>query len=310
MENTTLDFNYDIEEVMELLNETDSDNFDSFSDDLFLITGSLLRELTSLIGVVGNIITFFVLFRQRRLQTSVYSLIGTLAVVDFVYATVSAIAYPTTFLFKQWIFGVVACSILIFIDAFHQFYSVILITTAAWLSLCQVINLKVSFVTNFIVAFCSVLWALYTSMHTFLFITGSGQEFCIIRWPNDHFERIHQLFMVFIHTTLPVLVIFTSCVLRKCKPSSLGLLMVTMIIYILLTCPFFVITTFFNLLSIKTHFFLSLLLQLTIAYKPFVYYAMDPMFKEDFILVTSRCFRRNQRREEYNMQTPESTSLI
>ncbi|XP_037040227.1 probable G-protein coupled receptor 83 [Bradysia coprophila] len=295
------DFNYDFDDILKVhntstvlnyeVNETFSDN----SDHLFIIIESWLYVLISMIGIFGNIVTCLVVFKKRRLQTPIYTFIGTLAVVDLVFASVFTIVHPIT-LNIGWIFGKFACSLVVFVDAFHQFYSVILITVAAWLSLCQEIHLKMAFIVNCIIAVCATLWSLFASVFSQLFTDDTGIQYCHVR-----FDVLRHLIILIIHTALPLMVIVTSCFVRRSHSSTVRLFILIMIINILLTSPALVILTFVRF-SPPLYMVMSLVSHLTIAYKPLVYYVMDLNFKEESLSVIFRCFRRQQHREEYNIE--------
>lgn len=286
-------------------NETMSVNHISFWDDLPVkIIRILLYEAISLIGIIGSVITcIIVFFRQRVKSTPEYTFIGTAAIGDILYGLVSFVICPTYIHYNSWIFGEIFCFIAYFIDEFHQLYSIIILVTATCWTLCNANNLKIAVAINLIVALCSTILSLFLTVFTWTYATYNDHQYCHAQWSNDIFKKTHQLQQLLVNTALPILVILASCVIRNGNTSYVRLLMVIMTtIYVLLESPSTVMLIFFNHLPFGYWVVLGLLSQTKIVYKTGICYAMDRNFKEEFLDVVSRCFRKSRDHEGYQMQ--------
>lgn len=292
-------------QLNESLNFHDSDN-----DDLaYKIIQTVLLEVIYLIGIFGSIITCLIVIRKRNSQISLNIFLGTLAIGDLLFCLENFIVCPTySLLIDTRIFGKDMCLIAYFIDEFHEYYSILIISTAICLYLCHDINLKMTFGLNIIVVLFSIIIPLFTIKYTHqLLTTDDGHQYCIHEWPNDTSEKALQLSKFFINIVLPFIIIVVSSVLRFCfkigegNASSSRLLLVVMIIHILLWNPLPVVSNFTQIDLFAYHFVLNLLSQLTIVYKPIVYYGMNHTFKKEFLNLISKCFKTN-RPQRYNVQ--------
>lgn len=203
-----------------------------------------------------------------------------------------------------WIFGKIAFAVVYFIDEFRKWYSIALITTAATLFLCHEISLRRALVINLIVASVSAMYSSYVvSMLSLQIDTAGHQQFSIV-WPNSSVKAAHHGILYTIHITLPILLIIISCCLRRGNSPSFRLLMVIMIIYISLVSPV-MIAIIFDFYYASPFEMLWLLSVSSTAYKPFVCFVMDPVFKEEFVNVMLCCRKNRPVCDEHKMQHVE-----
>jgi len=294
---------------MEKENASISEIVEIWLDNTTLI--SVIRRIFQLvlllIGIIGSAITYLVVMRKRHMQTPLYVLLVSLAVADLVYCVVD-LTFELS-LHTSWKFGKVLCFMDTFLMELPDSYTIIAMSMSICLFTCHKPNLKTVYITICIAAFCATIFVLPNHLVTELRTVGRT-ETCVVSYEHEILSVVFLVLACVIKVGLPLVVIlFCSCLkfvvgIDRSNSSS-RLLLTLMIIYILLvtTAIVCVIVCIFQFDAISPYLivFMFSLAPLINVYKPFVYYKMDPVFRNEILDLVSRCFKIN-RPSPYNLQ--------
>lgn len=276
------------------LNKISDYNNDAFWDNSTIKIENVFVIVISLIGIIVNTIVCIIVFRKRKMQTSLNVFLVTLAISDVLYCLFCLIPTSTHYLLDSWNNGICMCYISTFVRSFYSSFTMIAISTSICLFLCNKVNLKLAYFTIIIISFCTIILALVRTVSVEL-TTYKDKTICAIL-----LTMVYKILMILINIVLPFVVIVVSIIFRfsmfesDANP-SFWLLLILLVIKVLLWSPLTILLIFVTLQNKNMYQIVSFLSHFVVVYKPIVYYVMNKNLKIEFLKLLSQCSKEKHR---------------
>ncbi|KAI5644180.1 7 transmembrane receptor (rhodopsin family) domain-containing protein [Phthorimaea operculella] len=202
-------------ESFEILDEPKNNRTSDIVDlKIVQIAFSILYSLIFILGVFGNVLVCYVVFRNRAMQTVTNLFITNLALSDILLCLLAVPPTPMYTFLGRWVFGRILCHIVPYAQGTSIYISTLTLTSIAIDRFFVIIypfhpRMKLNtcvFIIVFIWIFSLVVTCPY-GLFMGIQITNQSQIFCEESWPSDRSRKIFGVSTFVLQFLIPFLVI-------------------------------------------------------------------------------------------------------
>ncbi|KAL7295724.1 hypothetical protein TKK_0011069 [Trichogramma kaykai] len=210
-----------------------AENCSSACDDIttsnrtFQIALSLLYLLIFLCGLIGNLLVFVVVVRNRRMQTVTNLFIANLALSDILLCTMAVPFTPLYTFSGRWVFGEFLCHCLPFAQGMSIYISTFTLTSIAVDRFFVILypfrpRMKINTCLGIVVLVWLVAAALTAPYGMYMRHYGNEEEhyFCEENWPEEKVRTIFSVITTSLQFLVPFVVIAICYVCVSVKLSN------------------------------------------------------------------------------------------
>lgn len=173
-----------------------------------------------IMGVFGNVLVCFVVFRNRLMQSVTNLFITNLALSDILLCILAVPFTPTYTFLRRWIFGTILCHLVPYAQAFSVYTSTLTLTAIAidrffviiypFQQRMKLIPCIVIILIIWIVSLMLTLpYGLYMQVARLNF-TGEYEYYCEEDWPTEYYRKVYGSITTTLQFLLPFLIV-TFC---------------------------------------------------------------------------------------------------
>lgn len=175
---------------------------------------TLLYSVIFILGVFGNVLVCYVVFRNRAMQTVTNLFITNLALSDILLCLLGVPLTPLYTFLGKWIFGRVLCHLMPYAQGTSIYISTLTLTSIAIDRFFVIIypfhpRMKLNtcvFIITFIWVFSLIVTCPY-GLFMGLMMPNDSQIYCEETWPSDKTRKIFGVFTFVLQFLVPFLVI-------------------------------------------------------------------------------------------------------
>lgn len=329
------DVNYITELISGNYSNITSQNITSFTDEIIYhpVTQSVILFeylIIFLLGVVGNCLVCFVVFRNKHMQTVTNYFITNLALADILLCVLAVPFTPLYFFMGRWIFGSLLCTLVAMAQGTSVYVSTLTLTSIAVDRYFVIIypfrpklQLKVCYgiiigIWMFSVS-ATLPYTFYVSQREF-----ESVNYCEEFWPTEFIRKVFSLFTTVMQFVIPFIIILFCYVMIsirmseriRSKPGCRGsrkevsdrekkkrtnrMLIAMVTIFIVCWLPVNIIHLIGDYFATASHskyfnlcFFITHIVAMSsTCYNPFLYAWLNENFRKEFQQVLP-CFKKN-----------------
>ncbi|KAL7640167.1 UNVERIFIED_CONTAM: hypothetical protein RMT77_009581 [Armadillidium vulgare] len=166
-----------------------------------------------LLGVFGNCLVCYVVFRNKHMQTVTNYFIANLALADILLCTLAVPFTPLYFFMGQWVFGKVLCHLLSWSQGVSVYVSTLTLTSIAidrFFVIIYPFRPRLRIQVCYLIIIC--IWAFSLSATIpYAFYIGQeeyeGRYYCEEFWPSEIIRQVFSLFTTIMQFVIPFIVI-------------------------------------------------------------------------------------------------------
>lgn len=170
-----------------------------------------------ILGIFGNVLVCFVVFRNRAMQTVTNLFITNLALSDILLCVLAVPFTPLYTFLRRWVFGTALCHLVPYAQGCSVYISTLTLTSIAIDRFFVIIfpfhpRMKLSTCISiiFFIWVISLLitlpYGLYVKLYSSNF-TGTATLYCEEDWPNEHYRKIFGSVTSILQYLLPFFII-------------------------------------------------------------------------------------------------------
>lgn len=187
--------------IGEVLSTSNSSHHDMINNRIIQATFCLLYSAIFVLGVFGNVLVCYVVFRNKAMQTVTNFFITNLAVSD-IFLCILAVPFTPSYTFlRKWVFGKVLCHLVPYAQGCSVYISTLTLTAIAVDRFFVIIypfqqrmRIMACVIIIVIIWTFSLLltlpYGLYMQVARLNF-TGSYQSYCEEDWPSEYYRKIY-----------------------------------------------------------------------------------------------------------------------
>ncbi|XP_059050673.1 prolactin-releasing peptide receptor-like [Achroia grisella] len=200
-------------ESVDIIDEPKNKTTDIIDVDVVQVAFCILYTLIFVLGVFGNVLVCYVVFRNRAMQTVTNLFITNLALSDILLCLFAVPLTPMYTFIGRWVFGRLLCHLMPYAQGTSVYISTLTLTSIAIDRFFVIIypfhpRMKLNtciFIIVFIWIFSLVVTCPY-GLFMGLLITRN-KTYCEESWPSDRSRRIFGVFTTVLQFLIPFLVI-------------------------------------------------------------------------------------------------------
>lgn len=201
---------FDIIDESKFVNKTN----DIVDQKLVQIGFTFLYSVIFILGVFGNVLVCYVVFRNRAMQTVTNLFITNLALSDILLCLLGVPLTPLYTFLGKWIFGRVLCHLMPYAQGTSIYISTLTLTSIAIDRFFVIIypfhpRMKLNtcvFIITFIWVFSLIVTCPY-GLFMGLMMPNDSQIYCEETWPSDKTRKVFGVFTFVLQFLVPFLVI-------------------------------------------------------------------------------------------------------
>lgn len=181
------------------------------------IAFSILYVLIFVLGVVGNVLVCYVVFRNKAMQTVTNYFITNLALSDILMCILAVPFTPLYTFLERWVFGVPLCHLVPYAQGCSIYISTLTLTAVAIDRFFVIVypfqpRMKLSVCISIIVSIW--VFALLVTLPYGLYVKtltspedNNTQMYCEENWPSEYIRRVFSISTTLLQFALPFLII-------------------------------------------------------------------------------------------------------
>uniref|UniRef100_A0A1B0CY22 G-protein coupled receptors family 1 profile domain-containing protein n=1 Tax=Lutzomyia longipalpis TaxID=7200 RepID=A0A1B0CY22_LUTLO len=196
---------------------TNGSRYDLIHNEMVQTTFCILYFMIFVLGVVGNVLVCFVVFRNRAMQTVTNLFITNLALSDILLCFLAVPFTPMYTFTRGWVFGTILCHLVPYAQGCSVYISTLTLTSIAIDRFFVIIypfhpRMRLATCIYIIVSIWgfSLLATLPYGLYMKVFAmnhTGVWQNYCEEDWPSEQYRKIFGSFNSTLQFVLPFLII-------------------------------------------------------------------------------------------------------
>lgn len=170
-----------------------------------------------ILGIFGNVLVCYVVFRNRAMQTVTNLFITNLALSDILLCVLAVPFTPLYTFLRRWVFGTALCHLVPYAQGCSVYISTLTLTSIAIDRFFVIIfpfhpRMKLSTCISIIVfiwivsLLITLPYGLYVKLYASNF-TGTATLYCEEDWPNEHYRKIFGSLTSILQYLLPFFII-------------------------------------------------------------------------------------------------------
>lgn len=269
------------------------------------------------LGVAINLYVCLIFTKKPIMRTSLSVIFMNLAIADILWCLFSIIMYPFYETPKAAFLGSTMCTFIIFLSSLaDSFLPIAIAAPLVIYSFYNEMNVRKCWLLMCSLWLFAILCAIIPAYNAEHFSTPGNDSTCVITWTltsNINHEICFEIFNVFIHLGLPIIITATCIIAQKITKKSFSdnlihrMCLRIVIIYMILWTP--LVMFFFWMRFFDTHsgIFYQLhlvgygLAMLSMFYKPILYFIYDPPFTKEFKSLMPFC--KSSQAENYDLHS-------